>query len=305
MRRIFNITNILFAAIIGLELLLPAKKNSEIFYTKELIGMIVGIEFLYILNLIFKKDEKKRQSIGDVTAIIYGCIMIWELLTTKLDVLHNLLFPMPGEVVAVFISEIPALLEGLVSSLKLLVIGYILALVTAIPLALIIGWRKRLFLTVNPLTKVLGPIPPIVYIPYAIAILPNFKSASIFIIFIGAFWPIFINTLNGTFNIDKRIIDSAKVLNVKEQTMLFKIILPGVLPSIISGTTLGLVLSFILLTSAEMIGASSGLGWYVKYFSDFADYPRVVVGIIFIGMVVTGITHCFDKIEKQLLRWKN
>ncbi|TCO72697.1 ABC transporter permease [Marinisporobacter balticus] len=305
MRRVLNITNILFVAIIGLELLLPAKRSSEIIYTQELIGIIIGIELLYSLNMIYKKDEKKRQSLGDITALVYGCILIWELLTTKLDILHNLLFPMPGEVVAVFLSEIPTLLDGLSSSLYLLTIGYTLALVTAIPLALIIGWRKRLFLAVNPLTKVLGPIPPIVYIPYAIAILPTFKSASIFIIFIGAFWPIFINTLNGTFNIDKRIIDSAKVLNVKEHTMLFKIILPGVLPSIISGTTVGLVLSFILLTSAEMIGASSGLGWYVKYFSDFADYPRVVVGIIFIGMVVTGITYCFDKIESQLLKWKN
>jgi NitT/TauT family transport system permease protein len=53
-----------------------------------------------------------------------------------------------------------------------------------------------------------------------------------------------------------------------------------------------------------MIGATSGLGWYVKYFSDFADYPRVIVGIIFIGIVVTGITFVFDRIESYLLRWR-
>jgi NitT/TauT family transport system permease protein len=63
-------------------------------------------------------------------------------------------------------------------------------------------------------------------------------------------------------------------------------------------------LSFILLTAAEMIGATSGLGWYVKYFSDFADYARVIVGIIFIGMVVTGITFGVDRMEKWLLRWR-
>jgi len=151
---------------------------------------------------------------------------------------------------------------------------------------------------------VLGPIPPIVYIPYAIAILPTFKAASTFIIFIGAFWPVFINTLNGVFNVDKRIIDSAKALSVNEGSMLFQVILPSTLPSIISGATVGLVMSFILLTAAEMIGATSGLGWYVKYFSDFADYPRVIAGIIFIGVVVTGVTFLFDKIERYLLRWR-
>jgi len=82
------------------------------------------------------------------------------------------------------------------------------------------------------------------------------------------------------------------------------VILPSTLPSIISGATVGLVMSFILLTAAEMIGATSGLGWYVKYFSDFADYPRVIAGIIFIGVVVTGVTFLFDKIERYLLRWR-
>ena len=53
-----------------------------------------------------------------------------------------------------------------------------------------------------------------------------------------------------------------------------------------------------------MIGATSGLGWYVKYFSDFADYKRVIAGIIFIGFVVTGIIFCLDPAEKRLLRWR-
>jgi NitT/TauT family transport system permease protein len=124
------------------------------------------------------------------------------------------------------------------------------------------------------------------------------------VIFIGAFWPVFINTLNGVFNIEKKIIDTARVLNVKEMPMLFQVILPGALPSIISGATVGLVFSIILLTAAEMIGATSGIGWYVKYFSDFADYPRVIVGIIFMGLVVTVITYFFDRAESYLLRWR-
>lgn len=303
MRKIFSFTNLLFLIFILGEMLIPSNRDGG--KSQYLITLIVLIQLFYLFNLMFNGEKTKIDTIGDIIIIIYVLLFVWELLTLKLNLLDNMLYPAPGIVIALFLSELPELLKGLFSSLQLLLTGYFLALILAIPLALIIGWRKRLFRAINPLTKVLGPIPPIVYIPYAIGLLPTFKSASIFIIFIGAFWPIFINTLNGVFNIDKRIIDSAKVLNVKEKTMLFRIILPAIIPSIISGATIGLVLSFILLTAAEMIGATSGLGWYVKYFSDFADYPRVLVGIIFIGIVVTGITYIFDKVEKYLLRWKS
>lgn len=302
MRKLINPANIILLLFLLVELMPSRRAHGGPLYVIGLVGLI---ELNYLLKALFNKDAEKVQTTGDVTAIVLFLISAWELSTIKLDLLDTMLFPGPGVIIALFIKEIPELLKGFVSSMQLLLAGYLLALVTAIPLALIIGWRRRLYRAVNPLTKVMGPIPPIVYIPYAIGMLPTFMFSSIFIIFIGAFWPIFINTLNGVFNIDKELIDSAKVLNVRERTMLFQIILPGTLPSIISGSTIGLVLSFILLTAAEMIGATSGLGWYVKYFSDFADYPRVIVGIIFIGIVVTGITYVFDRIERYLLRWKH
>lgn len=301
MRKIINITNILFAAILALEFSIPSKFEHSYLY---FVGLVVLIQIIYILKILIHKEEEAKQTTGDIVTVIYVLLFIWELAANKLGLLDHMLFPAPGAIISLFISEVPQLLRGLISSLGLLVSGYLLALAAAIPLALVIGWRKRLYRVVKPFTKFLGPIPPIVYIPYAIAILPTFRTASVFIIFIGAFWPVFINALNGVFGIDKRIIDSARALNVKEGDMLLNVILPGTMPSIISGANIGLVLSFILLTAAEMIGATSGLGWYVKYFSDFADYSRVIVGIIYIGIVVLGITYCFDKLERFLLRWK-
>lgn len=305
LKNLFNVTNIFFILAIIITLI-PGKQVKGAQYEMYLIGLLVLIQVFYTVQTILKRnDEDTRKAPGDIACVVYALLIVWEILTSKLDLLQNLLFPVPGKVVMTFIEDIPVFMECLFSSLKILSAGYILALVIAIPLALVIGWRKRLYAAVNPMTKILGPIPPTVYIPYAIAILPTFMMSSIFIIFVGAFWPVFINTLNGTFTVDKRLIDSARVLNVSERTMLFRIILPGILPAIISGATLGLVFSFILLTAAEMIGASSGLGWYVKYFSDFADYPRVVAGIVFIGIVVTVITYFFEKIEKRLLKWRD
>lgn len=302
MKRFVTAANILFLALMAAALLPVKRTGGE---GGDVFLLALAVQIPYCASLLFRRDQKKSKTASDVIAIFYGVLIAWELATNRLNLLDPMLYPTPEGVIRLFAQDRLELVKGLWSSLQLLVAGYLAALATAVPLALVIGWRKRLFGAVSPVTKVLGPIPPIVYIPYAIAIFPTFRLSSMFIIFIGAFWPIFINTLNGVFTVDRRIIESAKALNVRERTMLFRIILPATIPAIISGANIGLVLSFILLTAAEMIGATSGLGWYVKYFSDFADYPRVIVGIIFIGMVVTAITFGVDRIERYLLRWRS
>ena len=183
--------------------------------------------------------------------------------------------------------------------------GYLLALVIAIPLGLFLGWSARLGSAATYISKFFGAIPPIVYIPYGIALLPTFRSVSVFVIFLATFWPVLAGTMSGVMNVDKKTIDSAKVLNVGKFTMLFSVILPASLQQIFIGCNQGLTVSFVLLTSAEMIGAQSGLGYYIKNYSDFGDYTRTLVGLIVIGIVIVAISFAFNKIQKYLLRWKH
>ncbi|SHI36949.1 NitT/TauT family transport system permease protein [Anaerovibrio lipolyticus DSM 3074] len=251
----------------------------------------------------FTKSAKTQQVV-DVTAIFLGILVVWEVLTVQLEVLDAFLFPSPQQVLELFIGDLPTIFRGLGSSLVLLSAAYALALATAIPLGLFVGWRRRLFNAVHPISKIMSAVPPIVYIPYAIAILPTFQLASVLVIFVGAFWPIFVSTLNATVQIDKTLIDSARMLRIKERRLLFEIILPAIMPQVLTGCSVGLIFSFILLASAEMIGATSGIGWYVKYYSDFGDYGKVIVGILFIGLVVTAVMAVFDRIQRHLLRWQ-
>lgn len=301
MKKFVTIANMLFLILLATLVLSAGDKGIP----NHLLVVTVGIEVIYLVRLTFSRGEKGHSSAGDVASIIYLFLLLWFLVTGRSALLDKMLFPQPEPVLELFVTELPDMLKGLVNSLILLVSGYLLAMATAVPLGLLIGWRGRLFRAVNPFTKVLGPIPPIVYIPYAIALLPSFRAASIFVIFIGAFWPIFINTVHGVFNIPKGLIDSARVLNLREGTLLFRVILPGAMPSICTGASLALVFSLVLLTAAELIGANSGIGWYVKNFADFADYQRVIVGIIFISLVVTGITWGTERLERRLLRWRN
>lgn len=299
MTRIITPLNLLFVVLLAAALWPSAGP-----LPRYLLAVAVAVRAIALVRRATAGKEESGRGAEDVGAIILGLLLAWHLATSRFALLDAMLFPRPEAVLELFVAELPAMLKGLASSLVLLGGGYVLALATAVPLGLLVGWRGRLFHAVNPLTKVLGPIPPIVYIPYAIALLPGFRAASIFVIFIGAFWPIFINTVSGVFNIPRGLIDSARVLNLKERTLLLRVVLPGALPSICTGATLALVFAFVLLAAAELIGASSGIGWYVKNFADFADYQRVIVGIIFIGIVVTMITWGTERLERRLLRWR-
>jgi len=299
--KIFNKTNILFALFLILEFSLPSVDKAYGIHTTMFVGIM---QLLFWMRVFILKDVRKAIVLGDIVFLVLLFVLAWELAAAKFGVLNRFLYPTPGEVIKLFIAEIPDLISAFLSSITILAAGYLLGAAVGIALGLIVGWNRRLYDIAQPITKMLAAIPPIVYIPYAIAIFPTFKLSSIFVIFIGSFWPIFTNTLSGVLDLDRKIIDSARAINVSNKNMLLHIILPGTIPSIMSGATIGLLFSFILLTSAEMIGATNGMGWYVKYFSDFADYKRVIIGIVFMGIVVSCIKFFFEKLEKYLLRWR-
>lgn len=264
----------------------------------------VGAEILVLLVSFFARKEQGLNLFLDIFAFLYGLLILWTLATAKSGWLQEALFPPPGRVFWQFTEDIDKILVNIRSSLGIILQGYLLAAVIAIPLGLFLGWSVRLGNAATYISKFLGSIPPIVYIPYGIALLPTFRSVSVFVIFLATFWPVLASTMSGVLNIEQKVIDSAKVLNVGKITMLFSVILPASLPQIFIGCNQGLSVSFILLTSAEMIGARDGLGYYVKQYSDFGDYTRTIVGLLVIGIVVIVISFLFNKLQRSLLRWK-
>jgi NitT/TauT family transport system permease protein len=85
--------------------------------------------------------------------------------------------------------------------------------------------------------------------------------------------------------------------------MIRRILLPAALPSIFSGAMIALILSFITLTVAEMVAATSGIGWYIQYYHQFANYDKVIAGMILMTLVVIVVMHLFDSVQKYFLRW--
>ena len=291
-KRFLRVTNILFVVLMLVQLL-PDKVSSET-HTTYLIGFAIVLEVL----------ENGLNLSLDIIGFLYALIIVWTLVTAKFNVLNEALFPPLGKVFWQLIQDIGKIYVNIKSSLEIIAQGYLLAVVIAIPLGLFLGWGVRLGNAATYISKFLGSIPPIVYIPYGIALLPTFRSVSVFVIFLATFWPVLASTMSGVLNVDKKTIDSAKVLNVSKSTMLFSVILPAALSQIFIGCNQGLSVSFILLTSAEMIGAQNGMGYYIKQYSDFGDYTRTIVGLLVIGAVIMLISFLFNKLQGYLLRWK-
>ena len=300
--RLLRVTHLLFVILLLVQLL-PDRSTKDV-HTGALIAFAVGLEIVTLaLSFLIKKKESLTLLL-DIVGFVFVLLTVWSLATAKYNVLNDLLFPAPGKVLHQFAEDREKILVNIRSSLGITVKGFLLASAVAVPLGLFLGWNARLGGAATYISKFFSSIPPIVYIPYGIALLPTFQSVSVFVIFLATFWPVFAGTMSGVMHVDQRIVDSAKVLNVTKAEMLFSVLLPAALPQIFLGCNQGLSVSFILLTSAEMIGARDGMGYYVKYYSDFGDYTRTITGLLVIGIVVIAVTFLFNALQKRMLKWK-
>ena len=246
----------------------------------------------------------KKKAAIDIGIIVFVALILWEYITAKVGVKDAMLYPAPENVFNIFVTDYEKILEGVGSSLRLMGLAFALALFFGVGLGLIVGLSDRLSSTVMPIVRVISPIPPIIYSPYAVALLPSFRAASIFVITMTIFWSIFMNMVLSVRQIDRKIMDSARTLNLNQSSMILHVLLPYSLPGIINSVSVSVSTSFLVLTAAEMIGATSGLGWYIKYNADFANFTKVIAGIFVIGVVVTVLNALISLVKRLLIRWR-
>lgn len=230
-------------------------------------------------------------------------LFAWFIASAYLPLGDNPLLPSPLLTAQALRDSLPELWAGTLSSLTILVPGFALASALGILSGLAVGTSPRLHRVFLPFAKVAGPVPPTVYIPYAIAILPTFKLSAIFVVFIGAFWPVFQNSVAGANALEQRYRDNARILGLSRFEYQRRVVFPAALPHIFSGMSVGLAFSFILLTVAELFGANAGLGRFVQYYADFADYPRMLAGIAYTGLVTFLAMSLLDRFRQRALFW--
>jgi NitT/TauT family transport system permease protein len=249
------------------------------------------------------QQTKLRWPAWEPLALWTVLLLAWQASTLVINPNTNPLLPAPHTVALALWDSLPELWRGTVSSFFILLPGYALALVGGVTLGLVAGVVPPLGRAIFPFAKAVAPVPPTVYIPYAIAVLPTFHLSATFIVFIGAFWPIFQNAAAGAQAVEVRHRDNARVLGFTRLETLVRVTFPASLPHIFAGMAVGLGFSFILLTVAELFGANAGLGRFVQYYADMADYPRMVAGIIYTGLITWLTMTGLDALRHRTLFW--
>jgi NitT/TauT family transport system permease protein len=232
-----------------------------------------------------------------------GILLLWQLIASSLHFSGKYLFPAPALTLRVLVESLPELLKGTAYSFFILIPSVALAITVGIVWGLLVGTTPALSRMFSPFARFASPVPPTIYIPYAIALLPTFRTAAGFVIFIGVFWPVFLNAVTGAVSMPQRYRDNARILGLRKGEYLSRIVLPAALPHIFSGISVGLVFAFIMLTVAELFGASYGLGRFVQLYADYADYPRMVAGILYTGVVVFLSMELLERIKKRAIFW--
>jgi ABC-type nitrate/sulfonate/bicarbonate transport system permease component len=188
------------------------------------------------------------------------------------------------------------------ASLKREAIAFAYASV-AIPIGLLMGWSKTAQNLFEPIFEMLRPIPPIAWIPLAILWFGIGDLQNQFIIFLGIFFPLLINTIAGVKNVEHNVIRAARCLGASETDVLVKIVFRAALPQIVTGVRVGLGVGWMALVAAELVGATSGLGWLISDARSVLRTDIILVGMISIGIAGLVIDQGLRWVAKKTLPW--
>lgn len=244
---------------------------------------------------------------------------------------NPIILPTVGSIFAIFshpsegLIGIGSFLDNIAISLARVVVGYCAAIFVAVPLGILMGHYLTTYRLMNAFLGLFRPIPPLAWVPLVLAwfgiaslatlvnieegawyiYLNSLKLSMIFIIFIGAFFPVLTSSIHGVKNVRKALIDSARMLGANERDIFLKILLPAAAPSIVNGMRIGLGVAWMCLVSAEMLpGSIAGVGYLITHAFTVARTDIVIAGMVSIGCVGAGMDLLFRRYENKKFKWQ-
>ncbi|MBN1762955.1 MAG: ABC transporter permease [Methanomicrobia archaeon] len=240
-------------------------------------------------------------------APLITAIVLWEFLAGYV-VKNPALLPRFSEVVFSFYLLRKNIPSDILTSFLHFSIGLALAFSIALPLGIGMGWFRNVFKAVDPIIEILRPIPPLAWIPLAIVWFHLTHYAAGFIIFLGAFFPILIGSYTGFRDVPRVLVETGKVLGcIGDKKLIRYVALPYALPSVATGTRVGMGVGWMSLVAAEMFGVSkSGLGF--RLFNEFYYWKQmdyVIAYMLILGLLALILDRLFRHfVEDKLFRWK-
>jgi NitT/TauT family transport system permease protein len=197
------------------------------------------------------------------------------------------------------------LAKYVIASLFRVTWGYLLAVVTAIPLGLLLGWYRRGGQALNPLLQLLRPISPLAWIPISILWFGVGDVAAIFLIFLASFLPLVVAAMNAVGNVPTTLLRAGRNFGLSNPRLLRNVILPAALPQLIVALRISLGVAWLVVVAAEMIAVNSGLGFLIVDARNAGNrYDLVVAGMVMIGLIGLVLDAGIRQLEKmKALRW--
>jgi sulfonate transport system permease protein len=254
------------------------------------------------------KSEKKGRLI---TAILKGvafplCLIVFWEAGVRAGWINAYFLPAPSKIYHTLVEMLRnGLLEKhLRASLTRLTYGFLLTVVTAVPMGILVGKAKNFRFWVNPTLSFLQQIPPIAWIPIFILWLGIEEASKIAVIVYASFFPVFLNTVQGVTSVDPKLIEVGRAYMLTPWAMLKKVYMPSAMMSIFVGLRLGLSNCWRALVGAELLGASSGIGYLIVEGREFFEPDKIFVSVLTIGVAGLCIDICLKRLESRLMPWK-
>lgn len=189
-------------------------------------------------------------------------------------------------------------------SMQRVAIAYGLAVVIGVVLGVAMGRSKWAEDIILPYIELLRPIPAVAWIPLAILMLPTEQASIIFITFLGALFPVVLNTIHGVEQTNSVLVRAARSLGASNRAILWHVVLPGAMPSIVAGLAIGMGVAWFSLLAGEIISGQYGIGYYTWNSYTLIQYPQIIIGMLTIGGLGTLCTLLIRKACNPLLKWQ-
>ena len=230
--------------------------------------------------------------------------MMWWIVTAA-EIVDPLSLPPPRAVVAATreLWASGALAEHFIVSAGRILSGFVLGAVLGTVIGLAIGRYQLVADALEPLTDVLRQIAPVAWIPLAIIWFGFAEGSKVFIVALGSFFPIIVNTADGVRSVPSTIVHAATSLGAHRHHMFFKVLFPATLPSLFTGLTIGLGNAVRFVVAAELIGAQTGLGYMMMSARNVARTDIVIVGMIAMAVLGGSVIGTMRLLRSRFLHW--
>lgn len=232
--------------------------------------------------------------------------LAWQLCAAKhVPVLGSI--PAPTEVLASLARMIhdKYYWESWGASMARILAGFAIAQVLGAPLGLFLGANRKAREVIFPLIEIMRPVPPLAWVPISVIFWPSAEMSMIFVTFLGAFFTVVLNIIEGISAIDIRLIRAARSLGATKRDVFWHVMLPASLPSILVGMTVGMGITWCVVVAAEMIATTTGLGFLTWRGYVAGEFPVIVVGMLSIGLAGYISSGIIRRIGLYFTPWLN